>query len=398
MKLHVGCGNVYLQGWVNVDMRGPRTYLAKDRPDLVERWKTTEDKYYGKHKDVTVESLRWGPLDQEYVCDTFATFSNLPAMVWTVQEILARHSFEHLSLTEAHAALDQMDAVLKEGGLLRLDVPDHQASLEQLMETRDHFYIRHLLGPRRNDHGFHLMSYTRDRLRALVEEHGFVFVCEEPNIHVYPAFCLRFVKPGLRPPSEYVELPEIPRDATFLDIGPGPFPHPRATHYLDLNPEILRRVGINGKKTIPANLASGLPMVPNKEFDYIWCSHVFEHLDDPLAAAATLSRIGRRGTLVIPSVIKESMFNFEEVDHHWLILPSPQGLHCGAPIFVRHNPEYMKAVKNIEVQSITCRLFRTGPNRTDPEQRFLRKWFFNNEAALDVVVHWEGELNVRVFG
>jgi predicted SAM-dependent methyltransferase len=394
-RVHIGCGTVYLDGWVNLDLPGPTTYLASNRPDLVERWRTTEDKYFAKHSNASVETLRKPTAYQEYVCDRYANFDNLPFAAWSVSEILARHAFEHLSITEAHRALDQMDEVLKEGGLLRLDVPDHEGTLQEFKKTGDEFYIRHLLGPRRNDHGFHMMSYTRDRLRRLVEEHGFVFVKEEPNIHFYPAFCLRFIKPGLRPPCEYVELPPLPDHVQMLDVGPGPFPHPRATHYLDLNPEHLKPMSDKGKSTILADLSTGLPRIESKRFDYVWCSHVLEHVDDPRKAASTLSRIAKRGTLVLPSVIKESLFNFEEADHQWLILPAP---NAEGPVFVRHNCEYMKAVKNIDVQRITCRLFRSGPNRIDPEQRLLRSWYFRNEVHLDVIHHWEGELRVQVIG
>jgi hypothetical protein len=80
------------------------------------------------------------------------------------------------------------------GGLIRIDVPDHEATLHALVSTGDQFYVRHLLGPRRNEHGYHMMSYTRDRLIALCESHGLTWYTEEPNIHFYPAFCLGFYK------------------------------------------------------------------------------------------------------------------------------------------------------------------------------------------------------------
>lgn len=195
MKLHIGCGSVYLQDYCNVDLEGPKTFLAAERPDLVERWLTTEDRYYARHSDKTIDSLRVGPLDQEYVCDLYGSFLTWPKLI-RATEVLARHSFEHLSITEARAALTRLhDFILEPGGLLRIDVPDHDETLRLLIETGDRFYVRHLLGPRRGDFGFHMMSYTRERLRALVESHGFRFVEEEPNIHCYPAFCLRFEKP-----------------------------------------------------------------------------------------------------------------------------------------------------------------------------------------------------------
>ncbi len=192
MKLHIGCGSVYLREWVNVDIPGDKTFLAEERPDLVEALSTDESDYYARHRDKTIDRLRSGPLHQETVCDRFGSFSRIPARVGSVSEILARHCFEHLSIGEATEALREVRSVLSKDGVLRLDVPDHEQTLEKLIETGDRFFVRHLLGPRRNDFGFHMMSYTRERLVALVGQSGFRFQSEEPNIHIYPAFCLRF--------------------------------------------------------------------------------------------------------------------------------------------------------------------------------------------------------------
>lgn len=192
IRLHIGCGSVYLRDWLNVDIPGPETYLAADRPDLVERWGTTEDQYYARHQDKNIDTLRRGPLHQEYVCDRYGSFQFLPVSE-RIDEILTRQSFEHLSSSEADAAMVQMKKVLKPGGLLRIDVPDHDQTLELLKSTGDDFYKRHLLGPRRDEYGFHMRSYNRDQLRKLVESHGFSHICEEKNIHFFPAFCLRFM-------------------------------------------------------------------------------------------------------------------------------------------------------------------------------------------------------------
>lgn len=395
MKLHIGCGSVYLDGWKNIDLPGPRTFLAKDRRDLVDQWITTEDKYYARHKDKTKDNLRDGPLDQEYVCDSFGSFDNIPAAYWSVEELLARHVFEHLSITEAHKALDQVDAIMQPGGILRLDVPDSKATLELYRETGDAFYERALFGPRRDDRGYHLMPYTRDLLRSVVEEHGFVYVDEEPNIHFYPAFCLRFQKPGVRAPRDYVPLPDIPSDWKMLDVGPGEYPHPRADVYLDNDSKKLAALKGTGKKRICADVMGSVSEVSDKQFDFVWASHCFEHFSDPLAAARTLSRIGKRGVMIAPSAWKESLTNFEESGHLWQILPHPE--ESQPPIFVRKNGQ-VDRIKNTDVMKSLSRVFRTGPNRISEEQRFLRKWWYHNEVALDVVYFWENELKLQVIG
>ncbi len=176
-----------------MDLPGPDCFLASERPDLVERYRTTEDAYYARHKK-TLDDLRKGPLSQDYVCDRYGSYHFLPVRPGSVDEILARHSFEHLSVTEARGALKSMHAALRNGGSMVLDVPDHEETLRLYRSTGDEFYIRHLLGPRRNDFGYHCMSWTPGRLADFAEEHGFHPVKDEPNIHLYPAFAIRFRK------------------------------------------------------------------------------------------------------------------------------------------------------------------------------------------------------------
>lgn len=194
MRLHVGSGTVYLRNWLNIDVPGPKTFLAFERPDLVEKWITDETAYYSKHADKNIHTVRTGPRDEESVCDCYGNFETLLFRRGSVREVLARHCLEHLSISEAHRGLEAISEIMKVGGILRLDVPDHIETLRLYRETGDSFYERHLFGPRKNDRGYHLVGYTRNFLKELVEAHGFCFVEEEPNLHFFPAFCLRFEK------------------------------------------------------------------------------------------------------------------------------------------------------------------------------------------------------------
>ncbi len=191
-RLHLGNGAVYLADYLNIDIPAAKTFLAADRPDLVDRYVTTEDAYYARHADKTIETLRIGPLDQEYVCDRYGSFHFLP-IDQPADEILVRHGFEHMSVSEARLALDLWSHAMTPKGILRIDVPDHDETMRLFASTLDPFYIRHLLGPRRgDDFGHHVLSYDRVGLIQLVESCGFRCVDEEKNIHFFPAFCLRF--------------------------------------------------------------------------------------------------------------------------------------------------------------------------------------------------------------
>lgn len=191
LKLHVGCGSVYLRDWVNIDIPTPGTFLASERPDLVEKWITTDDRYYGRHQDKTQEGMTRGPLKQETVCDVYGSFALLPAITGSVSEVLSRQVFEHLDRQQVRDAIEQCRRVLRRGGIMRIDIPDPDETLRLYRKTGDEFYIRHLFGPRRDVYGSHV-HYTRKMLIDLVEDALFRFASEETNIHFYPAFCLRF--------------------------------------------------------------------------------------------------------------------------------------------------------------------------------------------------------------
>lgn len=193
MKVHLGCGSVYLREWVNVDLPLPTVFLAKSRTDLVEKWITTEDLYYARHADKTIDVWRGGATTKETVCDTYGAFNFIPARPGSVSEILARQVFEHLDREQAKQGLRQAHMVLKSGGLLRIDVPDPDETVRKYGETGDEFYLRHLFGPRLDEYGYHV-HYSRKLLTQFVQSFGFRFVHEEQNIHTYPAFCLRFAK------------------------------------------------------------------------------------------------------------------------------------------------------------------------------------------------------------
>lgn len=400
MRVHVGCGSVYLHGYINADLRGAKTFLAKDRPDLVQQLGTTEDQYYARHQDKTIDLLRKGPLDQECVVDEYASLLDLPGSSWSLDEVLVRHAFEHLSINEAHQCLDEADKKLKSGGILRIDVPDHEGTLKKFKETGDEFYIRHLLGPRRNDYGYHMMSYTKERLRNLVESHGFKFVREERNIHFFPAFCLRFEKPGLRSAWDYFrdEISKLIRpEDRVLEIGPGRNPFPRANGYLDISynfaVDAAQKKGY-GTEIINCDLNRHDPPDGEIKYDFVFAAHVFEHLDDLKEGARKISKMGKRGVIIVPTLFKDVMFNMEELDHKWWFLPSTD---MRAPLrAIPINNGWTKQISNEDYRKAMSRLYRTGPFKPDSEYRLLRSWFYDSEPHLDVFHYWEGELKVEI--
>lgn len=193
LRVHLGCGSVYLRNYLNVDLPLPHVALAKDEPGLVEEYITDESAYYSRHQGKTIDDWRKGPNLVKTVCDCYGSFQFIPVRNEAASELLARQVLEHLNVSQAREAIKECFRVLAWGGHLRIDVPDPEATLELYRQTGDKFYFRHLFGPRLDVFGYHT-PYSRDSLTHLVAEAGFNLDQEEENIHSYPAFCLRFVK------------------------------------------------------------------------------------------------------------------------------------------------------------------------------------------------------------
>jgi len=103
-----------------------------------------------------------------------------------------------------------------------------------------------------------------------------------------------------------------------LEIGSGNNPNPRSDvlcdRYLRDNRE--RAGGFSIVIDRPFVVCDGyrLPFA-DKAFDYVICSHVFEHMDDPIAFAREVTRVAKAGSIEVPSAISERVFGWGF--HHW---------------------------------------------------------------------------------
>lgn len=109
-----------------------------------------------------------------------------------------------------------------------------------------------------------------------------------------------------------------------LEIGSGDNPKPRSDVLCDMLPEDDSQRG--GKVTLdrPFIAADGhhLPF-KDKSFDYIICSHVLEHADDPGVFISELMRVGKGGYIETPTEIGEKLYGWPY--HKWLINLHPSG-------------------------------------------------------------------------
>ena len=136
MKLHLGSGSRYLEGYLHVDIAD---YEHIDIKSSVDKLDTIEDD--------------------------------------TVDEIYASHILEYFDRNEVESVLNEWKRVLKKDGVLRIAVPNFEALIKVYQETDE---IEKILGPLYgkwdlSDDGFiyHKTVYDKNNLTELLERIGF---------------------------------------------------------------------------------------------------------------------------------------------------------------------------------------------------------------------------------
>ncbi len=199
IRLHVGCGTVYLEGYVNLDVPVPGySFLAAERPDLVELNRTTAERYYKKEESQA--TLERGPSGPQYcVVDRYAAVDALPYPPGSVDEIRAVQVLEHVPMRKAPEVLRHWHAILKPGGVAHVDVPDFEETARQLLAQPDEpskdWHYRLIYGSQKNDYAYHRNGFSPARLERLLREAGFREVRHLPNtLHFYPVVIAEAIK------------------------------------------------------------------------------------------------------------------------------------------------------------------------------------------------------------
>lgn len=111
----------------------------------------------------------------------------------------------------------------------------------------------------------------------------------------------------------------ISQNEKVLDVGSGSYPFPYATHLADLYcGETVHRSEkfVSDKRPLTVCDISNMPF-SDKEFDFVYCSHVLEHIPDPAKACKELMRVGKRGYIETPTRLSDVMLNYTRIkDHH----------------------------------------------------------------------------------
>jgi len=105
-----------------------------------------------------------------------------------------------------------------------------------------------------------------------------------------------------------------------LEVGPGGKPHPRADLFLELDFEGDDKEAL-AQRAFQKNLQTEKEVVyytgrdfpfSDKEFDYVICSHVLEHIEDVGKFLSEMFRVSRKGYLEYPTIYYDYIFKIPE--------------------------------------------------------------------------------------
>jgi SAM-dependent methyltransferase len=114
-------------------------------------------------------------------------------------------------------------------------------------------------------------------------------------------------------------IQSIKKQDRVLEIGPGATPFWRSDVFLEKKyaskQEYIAQTGHVGElhtdKKVVFYEGDIFPFEDN-EFDYVICSHVLEHVENPDLFLKEIQRVGKRGYLEFPTLYYDFLYNFPE--------------------------------------------------------------------------------------
>lgn len=167
----------------------------------------------------------------------------------------------------------------------------------------------------------------------------------------------------------------IRADDFVLEIGSGHNPKTRSDVLCDkfIEDDEQRGGKIIADRPIIAADGQFLPFA-DKAFDYVICSHVLEHVEDPRQLIAELMRVANRGYIETPSEIGERIYGWYY--HRWVV-----NLIEGRLILQKNDkrPEFGQ-------------LFHT----LAAKDKYWKRFHMTHHSLFLVQYEWEGKINYEI--
>lgn len=146
----------------------------------------------------------------------------------------------------------------------------------------------------------------------------------------------------------------------------------------------------------------------DKEFDFAYSHHVFEHLEDPATACKEAMRIAQSGVIITPSILAELIFG--RPYHKWLVMERGNTILFFKKRSFEDRPfgEHPKWDENKKRWTITNNTnpfdillndgnWYQGREKMPRLTNILRKYWYAHTATMEVIFLWEGSFEYKIY-
>jgi SAM-dependent methyltransferase len=200
---------------------------------------------------------------------------------------------------------------------------------------------------------------------------------------------------GLRPKRQYSNkdryhtyqknlIKLCPDKGIIVDIGSGGHPFPKATILADRFLEITNHRHDKLVRDEREFIILDIEHLPfkDKSIDYVYCSHLLEHVNSPEDACNEIIRVGKAGYIETPNIMKDMLFSWARGMHKWHTLTINNKL-----LFFEYNERQLEGVRSTYWRDTVLGKYY-HPNQD---------LYYPNEDMFNTMFEWEESFEVFVY-
>lgn len=178
---------------------------------------------------------------------------------------------------------------------------------------------------------------------------------------------------------------QVPPTGVILDLGSGHNPFPCATilseRYLGQTHHRRDPLTRDHRPLVVLDVHQ-LPFA-DKSIDYLYCSHVLEHVERPEVACAEIMRVAKAGYIETPTFMKDMLFSWgRSLGHRWHVVS-----FAGRLVFFEYDARQARGTgSRVWERTVLGPLYH--PNQD---------LYFPNQDLFNATLEWRDRFEVTVF-
>jgi SAM-dependent methyltransferase len=184
--------------------------------------------------------------------------------------------------------------------------------------------------------------------------------------------------------SKYFDFDNILKNKpVILDVGSGNDPFPYATILPDKFMEITEHRAAELVKDERPFLIFDVEYIPfaDKAIDFLYCSHLLEHVNNPEKACREIQRVAKSGYIETPNFMKDILFGWAKGMHKWHTIFKDNTLY-----FFEYTDRELEGLRSSAWSDVIFSPYETP----------LKKAFYDNQDLFNTMFIWNDQFNVKV--